>query len=123
MKERLEPIWAALSDAYGSSFVNQFGDEPSSMWIGGLSAYNEEQIRGGIVGLINSGSPYAPNLPTVIGAIEESSGWRHARQSKPCHEVLAAPIVDRGEGALMIDAPVDKEKTPADYCREMKELF
>jgi hypothetical protein len=119
-RERLADIWAALSDSYGNAFNNQFGDEPNQTWADGLAGHTVEQISVAVGQLIKQGADYAPNLAAVLGAIGCSNKWEHSLQSRPCHEVLAAPVVDLGEGNLIENNPIDPNKTPADYFAEMR---
>ena len=92
-----------MSEAYGNAFTNQFGDEPNITWSSGLSTYDLEDIQAAVGSLITSGERYAPNLATVIGRIEQDSGWEHSRQSRPAHEVLSAPIIDKGQNRYLDD--------------------
>lgn len=119
--ERLLPIWAGLADAYGSAFTSQFGDEPNASWIGGLSEYSTEQITAAVGGLIKAGDSYAPNLATVIGAIESANDWRHKRQSRSLEQIRQEEVIDHGEGKLLLADPDDR--TPEQIMADMRALF
>lgn len=119
--ERLWPVWEALSEAYGNAFTNQFGDEPSDVWAGGLAEYSLDRIRDAIAWIIKSGDRYAPNLATVISNIESGDSWEHKKQSRPANEVLCSPIIDLGDGRAL--PPPNIDKSPEEYLKEMRELF
>lgn len=73
LRERLIPMWAALADAYGSAFINQFGEEPNDAWAVGLSPFSDDQIHDAFVEVLSRDSDFAPNLATFIKALKRDA--------------------------------------------------
>ncbi|MEI6747108.1 MAG: hypothetical protein WCL34_14180 [Methylococcaceae bacterium] len=59
-------VWDALSQIYGSAFVNQFGEKPSAFWSVKLAELTPVAIKNGLELCQRSGSPFAPNLPQFL---------------------------------------------------------
>jgi hypothetical protein len=77
----MDDLWLALSDAYGSAFVTQFGDSPNPSWMAGLGQYSPSEIRRGFDMVLKSGSDYAPNLSSLVRCIDSTKPQR-------CHKIF-----------------------------------
>lgn len=120
-RERLLPLWAALADAYGNAFTNQFGDEPNDTWVDGLSQFDGQQVVDAVGRLITRGETYAPNLATVMGEIQQAKAPNQHLMYRSAQEALSAPIIDKGENRLLENNPVEQGLTPEDYLKQMRE--
>jgi hypothetical protein len=84
----MDDLWLALSDAYGSSFVTQFGEQPNPSWQAGLSNYSPSEIRMGFDMVLKSGSDYAPNLASLVRCIDGSKPQRCHKAFVPTHKLI-----------------------------------
>ena len=93
-------LWLRMTEMYGTLWTNSQGEEPNDTWTIALADLTPEQIGAGLTGCWDSGKPFPPTLPEFLGLCRVND-WEHARQSKLAHEVLSAPIIDKGEGRYL----------------------
>ena len=109
-------LWAALAEAYGNAFVNQFGEEPSLTWLNGLSGYTEEELKRGFDAVLDRDSDFAPNLGTVRRLISETQTKAYHRPYDP-----NKAVEDKGDGYRL---PGPKDERTTDQIREdLKSMF
>ena len=94
-----------MTEMYGSLWSNSQGDEPNETWAMGLDILSPKEIGAGLVALRDSAKPFPPTLPEFIGLCRHQNAPAQHLMSRPCHEVLSAPIVDKGEGNPRLGSP------------------
>ena len=69
---KIETIWAALTDMYGSKFLSAYGEKPSQMWTVAINGFKEFEIQRGLRKLLHKGSGTPPTLPQFVAACKYS---------------------------------------------------
>ena len=85
---------------YGTLWTNSQGEEPNETWAIGIGQLVNHEIGRGLTALKDGGKPFPPTLPEFM-ALCRDNGWEHQASRRPAHEVLNAPIIDKGEGAVI----------------------
>lgn len=87
-RDRLWPLWNAMTEAYGRQFTSQFGAEPLPAWVAGLSQFTDDQIREGYTRALQDCREFVPNLSMMVSYIGGGNDWEHRRLSVPASQVL-----------------------------------
>ena len=70
----LERFWQAMTEMYGSQWVNEYGEKPNNMWREELEQMTTQQIKCGIERCKQARSPYVPRLPQFLAWCDELDG-------------------------------------------------
>ena len=92
-----------------SSFVSLYGEEPLPAWNHALRDLTDQQIMAGYERAVKAGLEFPPNLSVFLEYCSTDPDWEH-RRLKLCHDVLSAPIVDKGADQFLIE---DHRDVPA----------
>lgn len=116
-------VWQQIKDCYPGPTAN-WDDEPPAAWAFALDGVSKDAIAAGIKFMVHCGSNFPPSAPEFRKMCGSNTDWEHARL-KPCHEVLEAPIVDKGEGRHLIahGTAEDAEATPEEHLAKLKTIF
>ena len=106
MMNKIEQVWAALTDMYGSKFMTAYGDKPSQMWTVAINGFKEHEIQRGLRKLLHKGAGTPPTLPQFVVACKYSE----EDDQTPNPPTVALPRI-----ASQYDEPV--------WCHGQKCLF
>lgn len=59
-------FWERMTELYGTTWANKFGDEPTQSWMEVLGMYDPEIISRAIKGIIRDYPDFPPSLPAFI---------------------------------------------------------
>jgi hypothetical protein len=59
-------FWRAMTQMYGSQWLNEFGEQANAAWTSALQELSNEEIECGIEQCKRSGSPFVPRLPQFL---------------------------------------------------------
>lgn len=65
---KIEQVWAALTDMYGSKFISAYGEKPLQMWAVTIDNIPQFKIDRGLRKLLMKGSGTPPTLPQFNAA-------------------------------------------------------
>ena len=69
---KIEQVWAALTDMYGSKYISAYGEKPSQMWTMAINGFKDHEIQRGLRKLLHKGSGTPPTLPQFVAACKYS---------------------------------------------------
>ena len=63
-------FWERMTELYGTSWANKFGDEPTQSWIDVLNQYEPGVIARAIKGVIKEYQDFPPSLPAFLNLLK-----------------------------------------------------
>lgn len=112
-------VWQSIKSAYPGPTM-RWDDEPPIEWAYALDGLTGEQIASGLRAMVQQGGTFPPSAPE-FRSLCGFQDWEHRRQSKPAHEVLSAPIIDRGEGRAL-PGPQSGPKSGEEFFAMVNEM-
>lgn len=76
-------VWAALSQMYGETFTNKFGEKPPEIWRKMLATIEWPRLKRGLRLALNSGNEFAPSLPKFMEYCAKTFGEQTAQKALP----------------------------------------
>lgn len=59
-------VWSAMTQMYGSAWVNKHGETPSPVWVSQLKNIGNDRIKRGLRRTLESKSEFCPSLPKFV---------------------------------------------------------
>ena len=105
--------WEVLSEAFGASFVNQYGEQPNRFWRYALCGLSLDELRRGIEHVRDSGREYPPSAPVFRAlCLTELPRQRAMREINDYQPALAMTADERSRRVLLAEQHVAR-------CREI----
>lgn len=83
-------LWQRFGEMFGSRFFESYGPKPSKSWIDACKDLRNDQVKGALNRIRNSGGPHPPSLPEFIALARNIAVQQpHYELEKPPLDVLA----------------------------------
>jgi hypothetical protein len=64
--QRVKKLWRAMTDLFGSRWMETFGSEPSPLWENQIAELTDAQVKQALKRLLNCANAHPPTLPEFM---------------------------------------------------------
>ena len=68
---RAVKVWTAMAEMFGNTFLNQFGEDPPSVWMAQIERLGDNEVRNGLNNIAAANLAFPPNLSQFIAACKK----------------------------------------------------